>query len=146
MTYLPTVGTKCCHGPADVFSKEMGSEPDHYNQALRNERCFMALSALNPNRFTEWEVITLFYSALQYGEALLDRFSTNIPHPKSHAERQTDLSHQFDDELMTSYLYLHDQSEDARYRLKFFSDEDVAQLHQEEFTPIRDKIKSLLGI
>ena len=124
----------------------MASEPDHINKALRNERCFMALSELNPSRFTEWEVITLFSSALHYAEALLDRFSSDIRHPKNHTERQTAFSLQFGDELMMSYLYLHDQSEDARYELKIFSEEDVAELHQDDFTPIRDEVKSLLGI
>lgn len=126
----------------------MGLEPEHINQARRNERCFLALTTLNPSRFTEWEVITLFYSALHYGEALLDRFTSDIylRHPKGHTVRQNALSLQFTEELMESYLYLYDQSENARYELKTFSEDDVAILHEEEFMPIRDEVISQLGI
>lgn len=124
----------------------MPSEARHLNQAQRNELCFQELCALSPSRLTEWEVISLFYSALHYAEALLDRYSADCPHPQNHTERETELALHFDDELMGSYLHLHNKSENARYRTTSFSVEEVEELHLENFVPIRDGVHALLSI
>ena len=124
----------------------MPSESQHLQQADRNESCFQSLSGLNPSRFTEWEVITLFYSALHYVEAYLARNGHMFPHPKKHAERTSELLRHPDlDPIVENYLSLHDYSENARYETQSFSEAEVDMLHQAEYLPIRDNICSLLG-
>lgn len=124
----------------------MPSEGRHIGQAHRNELCYESLSALNPTRFTEWEVITLFYSALHYLEAYLARNGIDYPHPEKHGERKTEISkHSALDSIFANYLSLHDYSENARYNLTSYSEAEVAMLRDDEFVPIRDSILLLLG-
>lgn len=124
----------------------MPSEARHIEQADRNEQCSESLSRLNPTRFTEWEVTTLFYSALHYLEAYLARNGIEYRHPKKHSERKDELAkHPELDSIATNYLSLHDYSENARYELASYSEAEVAMLRDDEFVPIRDEIRSLLG-
>ena len=124
----------------------MPSESQHLNQADRNESCFQSLTSLNPSRFTEWEVVTLFYSALHYMEAYLARNNKINPHPKKHAQRKTEISRHAElDSIVENYFSLHDYSANARYELQTFSEAEVAMLHQDEYLPIRESIRALLG-
>ena len=55
----------------------------HLSQAQSNERFAEAITSL-PTRFPDWEIIALFYSALQYADAFL---ATQGIHPGSHDSR-----------------------------------------------------------
>ena len=124
----------------------MASESGHLEQADRNERCSEALSGLNPTRFTEWEVTTLFYSALHYLEAYLARNGIDYRHPKKHSQRKNELANHAElDSIVMNYLSLQDYSENARYELASYSEAEVAMFRDDEFVPIRDEIRLLLG-
>ena len=124
----------------------MPDENSHLNQAERNSNCYEALMLLNPNRFTEWEVITLFYSALHYAEAFCARYGSEFQHPENHAERKKELADQVGPEIYFNYCTLYDHSEAARYYTDSVSEDEVAQLHAEDYVPFRDGIKLLLGV
>ena len=124
----------------------MPAESQHLNQADRNESCFQSLSRLGPSRFTEWEVITLFYSALHHIEAYLARNGIDFPHPLKHAERRSEMVRHPDlDPILENYFSLHDYSEDARYNLVPFSESQVELLHRDQYLPIRETVGFLLG-
>ena len=124
----------------------MPSESQHLSQADRNEDCFQSLTGLDPSRFTDWEVVTLFYSALHYVEAYLARNGVIHPHPKRHAHREEEMvRHAELDAITENYLSLRNYSQDARYELHTFSADEVAMFHQDEYLPIRENIRALLG-
>ena len=124
----------------------MPLESQHIDQAERNESCFQSMSGLNPRQFTDWEVITLFYSALHYVEAYLARNGIDHPHSKKHAHRETEmLKHADLDVIVMNYLSLHDYSQNARYEIQSFSEAEVEMLLQDEYLPIRENIRALLG-
>lgn len=124
----------------------MSEEGRHLLQAERNSRCYDALTEINPNRFTEWEVTTLFYSALHYTEALFARYGSDYPHPQNHSERKIELANQVGPDIFDSYCNLHDFSEEARYDTEPFSEADVARLHAEYYLPVKNIVIQILGI
>jgi len=124
----------------------MASQAKHVEQADRNFQCSEALANLNPVRFTDWEVTTLFYSALHYVEAYLAGSGIDYPHPKKHSQRKDELANRSAlDSIALNDRSLHDYSENARYELAMYSEAEVAMLRDDEFVPIRDEILSLLG-
>jgi hypothetical protein len=124
----------------------MPDEDSHLQQAHRNEQCYQALTSINPSRFADWEVTTLFYSALHYTEALCARYGSDYPHPTSHSERKKELANQVDLDTFDNYCSLHDHSEEARYNTIPFSEDEVAYLHEDYYLPIRDTVMQLLGV
>ena len=51
----------------------MATVQEYLEKAERNEKLADTLASL-PERYTEWEVTALFYSALHYVNALCERF------------------------------------------------------------------------
>jgi len=48
-------------------------------------------------------------------------------------------------EIYDPYRTLKDRSEEARYELAPFSNEDVLRLYEQELVPIRERLMGLLG-
>ena len=90
-------------------------------------------------RYTEWEVTILFYSALHYVDAFL---ATQGAHPKSHRERFDLVSNLTD--LARYYEILFKRSMNARYHLYEFSSEEVARIKNGAFRRVKEGILTLL--
>ena len=112
---------------------------DHLNLAEKDERFAEVLSAL-PQRFTEWEVAALFYSALHYVTAFL---VTQGHDPESHSSRNNLVKNLTS--IGVDYRNLCSLSLDARYRGVTFTPQRVGEIRAGPFRRIKDEILSLLG-
>ena len=116
----------------------MPTTQQHLDWAERNERFAESISAL-PVRFPDWEITTLFYSALHYIDALL---ATRSEFPKSHKRRLDAIA--LMPGLKDDYSSLYERSMDARYRMISFNTETADALRTGAFLRVRDEILSLL--
>lgn len=113
---------------------------EHLDLAERNEQFADAISFL-PQRFTEWEITALFYSALHYASAFL---ATQGYNPKSHHRR----NHLIGDltSVGTDYQNLYRLSLDTRYRGVPFTPQRVGEIKDGPFRRVKDEILALLPI
>lgn len=109
----------------------------HLPQAERNERAADAMASL-PERYTEWEVAMLFYSALHYVDAFL---ATRGLHPQSHLERK-DLVASLTN-LARYYDILFKRSMNARYHLYQFTPQEVDRIRNGAFLRVKEGILAL---
>ena len=91
---------------------------------------------------TEWQVTILFYSALHYVDALLDDMAGI--HPKTHTARNTLVTNRT--AVAPNYMRLYNRSLDARYNLVVFTRREVDRIIDEDFVPIRENVRVLLGL
>ena len=92
----------------------MPSRADHLAQAEKNERLPQAIAEPGalPERATDWEVTTLFYSALHLVDAYLDQ-SQGV-HPVSHRNREWYVSNVTQlRPIVRHYVNLYERSLDA---------------------------------
>ena len=111
----------------------------HLPQAEKNERLANAMVSLS-ERYTEWEVTILFYSALHYVDAFL---ATRGLHPKDHRERQ-DLVADLTD-LARYYEILFKRSMNARYHLYEFTPQEVDRIKSGAFLRVKEGVLALLA-
>ena len=93
-----------------------------------------------PDRYTEWEVVMLFYSALHYVDAFL---ATRGLHPQSHFERK-DLVASLTS-LARYYEILFKRSMNARYHLYQFTPQEVDRIRNGAFRRVKEEVLALLG-
>lgn len=125
----------------------MPSEAEHLSQADKNETVSreIAVPGALSSRSTDWEVTTLFYSALHFVDAFLDHHQSI--HPKNHSERKKWVSNVSQLKPITkNYLELYDRSQDARYLLLSIPPSEVSNIYANDFQPIKSRIKNLLNI
>ena len=111
----------------------------HLAQADRNERLANIIAAL-PERFTEWEVTLLFYSALHYVDAFL---ATQERSPKRHRDRNNLVASLTN--LGREYQNLFQQSMNSRYHLYTFTPQEVSEIKAEDFDRVKEEVLSLLS-
>ena len=123
----------------------MSASAEYVSLAERNERFYRVISdPAASQRFPDWEVTALFYSALHYINAYLSL--TGIP-PRSHVDRSNVIvSNPALRELVNSYRELHERSLEARYDLVPISAELVDQLESVDFLRVKSHIRGLLGL
>ena len=112
---------------------------DHLALAEKNEQFMEVLSDL-PQRFPEWEITALFYSALHYANAFL---AAQGHHPENHNHRNNlvrDLTN-----IGTDYRNLYSLSRDARYRGVAFTPQRVSEIKDGPFLRVKEEMLSLLG-
>ena len=117
----------------------MPTVQEHRLQAERNEELVAAITTL-PERFPEWEVTALFYSALHYVDAFLVAQGLN---PGNHHRRST-LAGELTN-IGTEYQDLFELSMDARYRLVEFSTNDADEVKDGIFRRVKEEMLRLLG-
>ena len=111
---------------------------EHLDLAERNEQFADAISFLL-QRFTEWEITALFYSALHYGSAFL---ATQGHNPESHHRRN-----QLIGELTgigTDYQNLFRLSLSARYQRSRYTPERVDAVKAGPFRRVKEETLALL--
>ena len=99
----------------------------HQQKAVRNESFANDLINL-PTRYTDWEVVAMFYSALHYVSAFLDTLGEQ---PKTHQQRQKLVAQHTS--IAAEYEDLFQARLDARYGFVEFSPELVADLRFNSF-------------
>ena len=111
----------------------------HLSRAERNERFAEAITSL-PTRFSDWEIIALFYSALHYADALL---ATRGIHPGSHDSRIASVK------LFTGawedHQHLYRLSLAVRYNMVSPTPAEADALSDGEFRRFKDEILALLA-
>ena len=125
----------------------MPRESAHVTQAERNESLYATLCSplSSETEYTEWEVVALFYSALHYVDAYLDR--TISYHPKGHTDRNTWVGRIGDlGPIASYYLHLYTQSRKARYDLIPFPVGAVRGFESGQFAPVKNRMRTLLNI
>lgn len=116
----------------------MLTSQDHLALAEKNERFIEALSAL-PQRFPDWEVTGLFYSALHYASAFL---ATQGYFPENHSDRNNLVRNLTN--IGTEYRNLYSLSLDARYRGVIFTLHRVDEIKTGAFRRVKEEILALL--
>ena len=112
---------------------------EHLVLAQRNEQFVDAITSL-PQRFPEWEITALFYSALHYASAFL---ATQGHNPENHHRRNQligDLTN-----VGTDYQNLYRLSLNARYKRSTYAPARADTIKAGPFRRVKEEILSLLG-
>ncbi len=118
----------------------MSSQSQHENQAQRNERFFQSLDkTVSVNR--EWIVTAVFYAALHWMEAYYD--NQHGLHFKSHDARNQ-MVRWSRLPISREYLYLYDASRHARYLMHRFTQQEVEDLINLSYKPVKDFVQNVL--
>ena len=112
---------------------------DYLALAEKNEQFAEMLSAL-PQRFTEWEVTALFYSALHYVSAFL---AMQGLFPENHSDRNNLVRNLTN--IGSDYRNSYSLSLDARYRGVTFTPQRVGEIKDGPFRRVKEEVLSLLG-
>ena len=123
----------------------MPTEDEHFDQAEKNERLAQLLSTpgFTGETFHDWEVTTLFYSALHYIDAFLASKGIRAgghPTRNDYVAKLEELR-----PIASKYINLHHRSDNARYQLFQFPGHEVTKLEKESFEPVKNLVCSLLG-
>ena len=112
---------------------------EHLSLAEKNEQFADIISSL-PQRFPNWEITVLFYSALHFASALL---ASEGHYPENHRQRNALVA-----ELTTfgqDYQNLYRLSLNSLYRMAAFTSARVEAVRQGPFRRVKDNVLSLLG-
>ena len=118
----------------------MASQSQHEDQAQRNEKFFQSLDkteSINRERI----VTAAFYAALHWIEAYYD--NQYGLHSRNHSTRNQ-MVRRSQLPISRKYLYLYDVSCQARYLLHRFSEEEVDDLINLAYQPIKDFVQDVL--
>jgi hypothetical protein len=113
--------------------------PGHAYHTRKKKHDFEASKLIHdssPSAFADWEIVTLFYSALHYVDCYLDR--AHSMHPNGHGDRK-DYIIDLLPVIERDYRLLRALSEDARYH-----DVSVQQPELTRATRFYDQIKHCL--
>ncbi len=126
----------------------MPSEAQHLAKALHNERfCLAVVDGLEPSfgQFYDWAITGMFYSALHYIDAYLDR--SLATHPETHADRRRIIARIRQlRPIREQYTLLSRRSQSARYGPVSFAGSDVQNLRDNYFIPLRNRLRALLAV
>lgn len=112
---------------------------EHLVLAQRNEQFVDAIVSL-PQRFPEWEITALFYSALHYASAFL---ATQGNNPENHNRRNQligDLTI-----VGTDYQNLYRLSLNARYQRSTYTSMRADAIKAGPFRRFKDEMLALIG-
>lgn len=113
----------------------------HLKQAIRNEQFVGSLCAGQPEHYA-WAVTALFYSAVQYGRALLAVKEVLITSHQQFAMHFVRIM--ADPGLYGHYRRLKDESERGRYDCATYTLREIEHLKEQHFIPFRDAVRRAL--
>ena len=125
----------------------MPTEQEHLRQAARNESLYNDLCRLYTSvpKYTEWEVVALFYAALHHIEACVNIREGR--HFDNHSQRNRFIRETVDYRaIWPVYSYMYRLSINARYEVTTFSIEEVRNLEINQLAAIKRHIRALLGV
>ncbi len=121
----------------------------HKSKAKRNERFYRKYD-LDNSTFNEWAIVTLFYSAVHYVDAVLSKdksLSSDYSQPYNHQLRwEAVLKCKSLEPIRSKYLNLYNLSRAARYQQTSFPNEALIDTKNNLFVPIQNHIRKHLGI
>ena len=121
----------------------MAVDQQHIRQAERNEAAYHHLDTTS-GAFGDWQVTMLFYAAVHYINAYLERRSVRVA---SHDQRSFWVKTERGLRVVSSeYSELQDRGWESRYALVFFSREQARQLYAGDYRPFRNSIRNMLGL
>jgi len=123
----------------------MPSRQDHACKATENE-AFAGGVVSNGAAHLDWAVTGYFYAALHHVTALLHSLGCQDADLKTHAKREKQIVTRLpvEQQLYNDYRQLSDDSQDARYECRPFSEQDVKQLVAQHFVPLKTRVQALL--
>ena len=114
----------------------MPTVSDHKSSAERNYKFSQAL--LNDDTtYTEWIIISLFYSLVHYLEAYLASLPASV-HPGNHSERDAAVAQYLSKDCFKKYMLIKDKSIDARYYCATISKEYIMSTLLPSYNSLRD--------
>ena len=111
---------------------------EHLSLAEKNEQFAETIASL-PQRFTEWEITVLFYSALHYASAFLASKGHN---PQNHS-RRNDLIGNLTN-AGADYQNLYRLSQNTRYRGMQYTLQQADAIKTGPFRRVKEEILALL--
>ena len=117
----------------------MATVQEYLEKAERNEKLADTLASL-PERYTEWEVTALFYSALHYVNAFLEVKGLR---PTIHHARLRLVSRLTG--FVKEYENLSQKSVNARYKMDEFTSQEVDSIKAGEFRIVKEGALALLA-
>ncbi len=118
----------------------MPTVQEYLNKAERNERLSNFLASL-PDRYTEWEITTLFYSALHYVNAFLELRGLEAPHHFARYKLVASLTN-----FARQYENLSQKSMNARYKMDEFTPQELDSVRTDEFVVVKEGVLALLAM
>ena len=116
----------------------MPSKDEHLQKARHNEDFFESFDLIS-TPYLDWVITAIFYTSLHYLDAFL---ATQGIHPGSHSRRDTEVRLFLGTSSYLDYRALKDDSQDARYRTRRFSAEEV----EKGIKPTFQRIKWVLSL
>ncbi len=121
----------------------MPASQAHVLQAEKNESLYLKLNSPALIGFEDWQITSLFYSALHYVDAVLGKAGI---HPTTHTQRAFWISHTSKlSGIERNYRLLEDYSRQARYDLQEFNRSDAQEIKSQNFDPLKRHLLSALG-
>ncbi len=117
----------------------MPTVQEYLIKAERNERLADILASL-PERYTEWEVTVLFYSALHYVNAFLEMQGLEATHHHARYQLIASMTN-----FAREYENLSQKSVNARYKMDEFTPQDVDRTKASDFRVVKEEVLALLG-
>jgi hypothetical protein len=121
----------------------MSETSAHIEKAEHNERFALAVRGLS-SEFLDWVATAYFYAALHYLEAYLAANPAE-KHPSTHGERLNYVANAFSRNNYSSFRYLKDKSETARYDTRPFAAQDIDANLSPRFDSFKKEALSLLS-
>jgi hypothetical protein len=119
----------------------MTTESEHLDQAAHN---FAVSGHLSASQDWDWATIALFYSALHLVQAYFARSGIDA---RTHVQRERRMLGIADmGPLLLSYRWLRDQSENARYECRRFSEMEFESIRDGSYATISRRIRELLRL
>lgn len=113
----------------------MPKPPAHEQWALRN-RSFSDMIKRHDNRYRDWMVTALFYSAVHSVQCLCEEHGIN---PSNHRQRMNTIKGCFP-EILEPYRKLYSKSRDARYECIIHPPEVVEDLKSRTLKSLETKV------
>ncbi len=123
----------------------MATSQEHRSKALHNEK-LLDFCQLSDGEFVDWAVTVLFYGALHWMRALAAQEGYEIKRyrGKESEEEVFRGSGVFSEQAYAWYRQMKDDSREARYDMKQFSNFDFQDLRQNNFEPFKLFVTSKL--
>ena len=124
----------------------MPARDQHIQQARDNFAFYQSRLVLSEAIDCQWAAVVLFYTGLHWVDAYFAALPRPI-HPATHEIRGAWMAG--DPNLAPinrHYALLEDRSQDARYRLKPFTEAEIRRLETQALDPLRTHVASLLGV
>ncbi len=115
----------------------------HVTKAQHNA-AFLSTLNLTDDRYADWAIVALFYTALHLVRAVLHHHSTD--HGTSHPKTQHSVNAIYPPDAAMSYERLYSRSRLVRYDILLATLNDFQKLRDADFTAVAEASRNLAGL